>query len=106
MNATSERATVVARSLCLAGFQKVKRLFRRLIDFSRRLNRLGGYALGRRLRRSGSGCRALAARVALADARRFAAQLAQVVELGAAHAATAHQIDVINHRRVKREDAL
>ena len=43
---------------------------------------------------------------ALGDARRLAAQAAQVIELGAAHLAAAHQLDRVDHRRVEREHAL
>src|SRR6266852_237531 len=44
--------------------------------------------------------------LALADAGRFAAPLAQVIELGAAHLAAAHHLDRIDHRRIERKDAL
>src|SRR5271157_2388982 len=44
--------------------------------------------------------------LALAQARRFALQAAQVVQLGAAHAAGAHDVDMVDHRSVQRENAL
>src|SRR5450631_242341 len=40
------------------------------------------------------------------DARLLAAQTAQIIELGAAHLAAAHQLDRVDHRRVEREHAL
>src|SRR5450759_971946 len=40
------------------------------------------------------------------DARRLAGQVAQIVELGAAHTTPAHDIDVGEHGAVQREDAL
>src|SRR5829696_1690194 len=43
---------------------------------------------------------------ALADAGRLAAQHAQVVQLGAAHAAVAHDLDAAHHGGVQREGAL
>src|SRR5438552_6577108 len=42
----------------------------------------------------------------LGDARAFAAQAAQVIELGAAYLAAAHDLDRIDHRRIEREHAL
>src|SRR5690348_12143332 len=42
----------------------------------------------------------------LGDTRRLAAATAQVIELRAAHGATAHDLDRIDDRRVEREDAL
>src|SRR2546430_9162812 len=42
----------------------------------------------------------------LADPRRFAGEPTQEVELGAAHATLAHQLDLGDRRRVQREDAL
>src|SRR3954470_6088510 len=42
----------------------------------------------------------------LADARGLAGEVTQVVELGAAHAATTDDIDVGQHGAVQREDAL
>src|SRR6185369_15540447 len=45
-------------------------------------------------------------RVALADARGLPAQVAQVVELRSANAAALHDVDVIDDRRVEREDTL
>src|SRR5207248_902310 len=42
----------------------------------------------------------------LADARGFAAPAAQIVELGAAHLAAAHNLDRVDHRRIERKDAL
>ena len=44
--------------------------------------------------------------VAFAETRCFALQIAQIVKLGAAHAAGAHHVDVVDHRGVKRENAL
>src|ERR1041384_2861184 len=49
---------------------------------------------------------ALAAFLLLGNARLLAAQAAQVVELGAANLAPAHDLDRVDHRRVEREDAL
>src|SRR4051794_17333778 len=40
------------------------------------------------------------------DAGRLAAQLAQVIELGATHLAAAHHLDRVDHRRHHREYAL
>src|SRR5258707_399433 len=40
------------------------------------------------------------------DARGLAREVAQVVQLGAAHAATAHDVDLCQHGAVQREDAL
>src|SRR5262249_38302456 len=42
----------------------------------------------------------------LADARGFAAAAAQIVELGAAHLAAAHNLDGVDHRRIERKDPL
>ena len=42
----------------------------------------------------------------LGDAGRLAAQAAQVIELGAADLAAAHDLDRVDHRRVEREHAL
>src|SRR5260370_6949242 len=42
----------------------------------------------------------------LADARRLAAATAQVIKLGAAHLAAAHELDRVDHRRIKRKHAL
>src|SRR4029077_18222329 len=42
----------------------------------------------------------------LDDAGRLAAQLAQVIQLGATHLAAAHHLDRVDHRRHHREDAL
>src|ERR1700716_3986836 len=42
----------------------------------------------------------------LGDARLLAAQSAQVIELGAAHLAAAHDLDRIDHRRIERKHAL
>src|SRR5215469_2997588 len=47
-----------------------------------------------------------AASPALADAGRFAAPAAQIVELGPADLAAAHDLDRVDHRRVERKDAL
>src|ERR1041385_7228098 len=49
---------------------------------------------------------ALAAFLLLGDARLLAAQSAQVIELGAAHLAAAHDLDRVDHRRIEREHAL
>src|ERR1051325_2796182 len=46
------------------------------------------------------------ARLLLADARRLASKLAQVVQLRATHATTTHHGDIANHRAVYRENAL
>src|ERR1035438_1189630 len=43
---------------------------------------------------------------ALAQTGRFAFEAAQVVELGATGAAGAHDVDMVDHRGVQREDAL
>src|SRR6478735_2918628 len=43
---------------------------------------------------------------ALADAGFLAAQSAQVIKLGAAHLAAAHELDRVDHRRIKRKHAL
>src|SRR6187549_2185877 len=43
---------------------------------------------------------------ALGDTGRFAAAAAEIIELGAAHGATAHDLDRIDDRRIEREDAL
>ena len=45
------------------------------------------------------------ARVALANARGFATQIAQIVKLGASHVASFHHVDVIDDRRVQRKDS-
>src|SRR5665213_1755820 len=50
------------------------------------------------------GLRALA--LLLDDAGRLAAQIAQVIQLGATHLAAAHHLDRVDHRRHHREDAL
>ena len=42
----------------------------------------------------------------LGDAGRLAATIAQVIELGAAHLAAAHDLDRLDQRRIDREDAL
>src|SRR5262249_1876166 len=42
----------------------------------------------------------------LDDAGRLAAASAQIIELGAAHLASAHHLDRLDQRRVHREDAL
>src|SRR5262245_22062766 len=42
----------------------------------------------------------------LADARGFAAATAQIVKLGAAHLAAAHELDRVDHRRIERKHAL
>src|SRR6516225_230289 len=42
----------------------------------------------------------------LADARCLAAATAQVIKLGAAHLAAAHELDRVDHRRIKRKHAL
>src|SRR5581483_6629874 len=44
--------------------------------------------------------------LALDNARRLAAAAAQVIELGAAHAAPSHHLDRVDQRRMDREDAL
>src|SRR5450759_2164211 len=55
---------------------------------------LFGGGLGSRFRPAGRLC---------LDARLLAAQSAQVIELGAAHLAAAHDLDRVDHRRVERE---
>src|SRR5712692_2488640 len=42
----------------------------------------------------------------LRDPRRLAAAAAQIIELGAAHLAAADDLDGVDHRRIKRKDAL
>src|SRR5437764_5496958 len=70
-----------------------------------------------RLRKRLAGCRALlrclrlrdlagAAVLLLGNARLLAAQAAQVIELGAAHLAAAHDLDRVDHRRIQWEHAL
>src|SRR5437764_12200970 len=70
-----------------------------------------------RLRKRLAGCRALlrclrlrdlagAAVLLLGDARLLAAQAAQVIELGAAHLAAAHDLDRVDHRRIERKHTL
>src|ERR1700716_2745165 len=49
---------------------------------------------------------AAAVLLALADAGRLAAQAAQVIELGAPDLAAADHLDRVDHRRIKRKDAL
>src|SRR3981081_2836636 len=44
--------------------------------------------------------------LSLGDARGLAAAAAQIIELGAAHLAAAHDLDRIDHRRIEREHAL
>src|SRR6516162_4966475 len=50
--------------------------------------------------------RAFCGILALDNARGLSAPAAQIVELGAAHLAAANDLDRIDHRRVKRKDAL
>src|SRR5438874_5169605 len=57
------------------------------------------------LRSRRNGLRALAL-LLLGDARTLAAQAAQVIELGAAHLAAAHDLDRVDHRRIERKHAL
>src|SRR5262245_48661320 len=67
--------------------------------------RIAAGLLGGLLRRLG----ALVAGVVillLADARGLAAATAQVIELGAAHLAAAHDLDRVDHGRIERKDAL
>src|SRR6476646_3452292 len=52
------------------------------------------------------GLRLAAALLLLGDARLLAAQAAQIIQLGAAHLATAHELDRVDHRRIEREHAL
>ena len=47
----------------------------------------------------------MTARVALADTSGFAAQPAQVIELGSPDATSFHEVDVVDDRRVQREDS-
>src|ERR1700679_84535 len=42
----------------------------------------------------------------LDDARGFSAEATQIIELGPAHLAAAHDHDRVDHRRIKRKDAL
>src|SRR5262249_52029530 len=42
----------------------------------------------------------------LDNARRLAAASAQIIELGSAHFAAAHDLDRVDHRRIEREHAL
>src|SRR5258705_10886049 len=58
------------------------------------------FRCGRELLADGGGAILL-----LDDAGRLAAQVAQVIQLGAAHLAAAHHLDRIDHRRHHREDA-
>src|SRR3984957_4176615 len=51
-------------------------------------------------------CTARAGLVALAETCGFALKLTQIVELGAAHTAGAHHINVVHHRGMQRENAL
>src|ERR1044071_8324910 len=48
----------------------------------------------------------LGASISLANASSLTAKLSQVVELGATHAATLDDINVVNDRRVQRKDSL
>src|SRR4029077_10529216 len=64
----------------------------------------GGGGLFRRLHLGSPGL--AAALLLLGDARLLAAQAAQVIQLGAAHLAAAHELDRVDHRRVEREYAL
>jgi len=52
----------------------------------------------------GSGDRSLT-RVAFTNTSRLAAQISQVVKLGATHMTPFHYVDVINDRRVQRKDS-
>src|SRR3954466_5022609 len=54
----------------------------------------------------GLGPVALGGVLALGDAGRLAAAVAQVIELGAPDLAAAHDLDRVDHRRIEREDAL
>src|SRR5688500_6209057 len=60
----------------------------------------------RLLRRGRARLRHRHLRLALLDARRLAGEVAEIIELRAPHAATAHDLDLGQHRAVKREDAL
>src|SRR5262252_9332390 len=51
-------------------------------------------------------CEVLEVILLLADARRLAAATAQVIKLGAAHLAAAHELDRVDHRRIERKHAL
>src|SRR6266851_1508576 len=53
-----------------------------------------------------SAARFCAALLALADTGRFAAPFAQVVELGAANLAAAHDLDRVDRRRIERKHTL
>src|SRR5262245_6216888 len=52
----------------------------------------------------GSGLGGLA-RITFADTRSFPAQVSQVVELGATNVTLLHDVNVINYRRMQREDS-
>src|SRR5688572_3290166 len=68
---------------------------------------LGGLGLRRRgLRGRGIGVLAGTGVAALRDARRFAGAPTQIIELGAADGTAADDLDRIDVRRIKREDAL
>src|SRR5262249_8390812 len=66
---------------------------------ARSFSRVGG---GRRARLGAANL----ALLLLDDAGGFAAPAAQVIELGAAHFAAAHDLDRVDHRRIEREHAL
>src|SRR5687768_3314381 len=57
-------------------------------------------------RRSLARDRSTSGLAALLDLGGLAAEVAQVVELGAAHVATGHDLDLLEDRRVEREGAL
>src|SRR5690606_27703549 len=100
--ATRPRARPLRRLLrCLGGsLLGGKRLGGgNLLGFDARLLGGGGLALVL-VQAAGAGARILA------DARGFAAAVTQIVELGAADAATAHDLDALYQRRIDREDAL
>src|SRR5260370_3334660 len=63
-------------------------------------------AAARSLLRGFGRLRALATVLLLDDAGRFAAQAAQVIELGAPYLAAPHDLDRIDQRRIERKDAL
>src|SRR5262249_5379108 len=75
-------------------------------SFGRLRTRVRGSALGDGLGRLAGALVHAGAGGALGDARRLAAAAAQVIELGAADLAAAHQLDAGDPRAVEREDAL
>src|ERR1700676_2696371 len=62
------------------------------------------FAATQKLLADGGGLRTF--RLLLDDTGRFAAQIAQIIQLGTTHLAAAHHLDRIDHRRHHREYAL